>query len=293
MLLVGGSIRAIPVTIMILSRNNFFCPFIPLVFTTLALWGFMGIWLQKVNSFIPEPYLDEVFHVRQALAYWKHRWLEWDPKITTPPGLYLVSYLAGTFFCSIFRCSSRLSAPDMRYTNGLVLFNLLPITLRKVLKKLWQIEAPEQATGVASCKTGICEWQLNLTALNICMFPPLFFFSGLYYTDLAALLIVLHVYGHDLQRQCDAANAGPGPTFRNIFSRETSLVVMLGLLALLFRQTNIFWVAVFLGGLQVIRTLKNFNAECKATEMATIARSSWELRQIYDPPISEAYFEGK
>ncbi len=32
---------------------------------------------------------DEVFHVRQAQTYWKHQWDVWDPKITTPPGLWI------------------------------------------------------------------------------------------------------------------------------------------------------------------------------------------------------------
>ncbi|XP_061874545.1 dol-P-Glc:Glc(2)Man(9)GlcNAc(2)-PP-Dol alpha-1,2-glucosyltransferase isoform X5 [Colius striatus] len=37
------------------------------------------------------PYMDEVFHVPQAQAYCHGRFLQWDPMITTLPGLYLVS----------------------------------------------------------------------------------------------------------------------------------------------------------------------------------------------------------
>lgn len=45
------------------------------------------VWLQSVSQTVPEPYLDEVFHVRQAQVYCAGAFRQWDPKITTPPGL--------------------------------------------------------------------------------------------------------------------------------------------------------------------------------------------------------------
>lgn len=44
-------------------------------------------WQVTVNNWVPEPYLDEIFHIPQAQKYCQGRWLEWDDKITTPPGL--------------------------------------------------------------------------------------------------------------------------------------------------------------------------------------------------------------
>jgi len=44
-------------------------------------------WHGQVISIVPQPYLDEVFHVPQALAYCEGRYGVWDPKLTTPPGL--------------------------------------------------------------------------------------------------------------------------------------------------------------------------------------------------------------
>ncbi|EDO25727.1 predicted protein, partial [Nematostella vectensis] len=38
-----------------------------------------------------QPYLDEIFHIPQAQQYCEYKFSEWDPKITTLPGLYLVS----------------------------------------------------------------------------------------------------------------------------------------------------------------------------------------------------------
>ncbi|XP_051889812.1 dol-P-Glc:Glc(2)Man(9)GlcNAc(2)-PP-Dol alpha-1,2-glucosyltransferase isoform X3 [Pristis pectinata] len=37
------------------------------------------------------PYMDEIFHVPQAQKYCQGKFSEWDPMITTLPGLYLVS----------------------------------------------------------------------------------------------------------------------------------------------------------------------------------------------------------
>lgn len=265
----------------------------PSILVSLALLGLMGLWLYEVNSNVPGPYLDEVFHVRQAIAYWEHRWRQWDPKITTPPGLYLTSYLAGMLLHAVLRYPSRPSAADMRYTNGVLLFNLLPFTLRKILKNLWRCDIPGQSTQESSSSDRKTRgWQLHLTVLNICMFPPIFFFSGLYYTDLAALLIVLYTYAQDLQRYSNPTQSHPGEP-RKFFPRRVIRLVVLGLTSLSFRQTNIFWVAVFLGGLRVIRTLNHLGTECRATRMSTIAQRSWELCQVYDPPVSKAYFEGK
>lgn len=44
-------------------------------------------WQAVVAVWVPEPYLDEIFHIPQARRYCQGRWLEWDDKITTPPGL--------------------------------------------------------------------------------------------------------------------------------------------------------------------------------------------------------------
>jgi alpha-1,2-glucosyltransferase len=82
--------------------------------------------------------------------------------------------------------------------------------------------------------------------VNICLFPPIFFFSGLYYTDLLSTFIVVKAYEHFLQEQW----AQPKST-RAIFT------YLIGVMALLMRQTNIFWVAVFMGGLELARTFQN------------------------------------
>lgn len=46
-----------------------------------------NFWQRQVTAIVPEPYLDEIFHIPQAQAYCEGRWDVWDPKLTTPPGL--------------------------------------------------------------------------------------------------------------------------------------------------------------------------------------------------------------
>ncbi|KAL1612252.1 glucosyltransferase [Paraconiothyrium brasiliense] len=85
-------------------------------------------------------------------------------------------------------------------------------------------------------------------ALNTSLFPPLFFFSGLYYTDVLSTLVVLAAYFTYLSQR--------GSTNYLISSW---LTINVGVIALLFRQTNIFWVAVFPAGLAIFDTLKRYN----------------------------------
>jgi alpha-1,2-glucosyltransferase len=40
-----------------------------------------------VKSVAPEPYIDETFHYPQCQAYCQRNYMQWDDKITTPPGL--------------------------------------------------------------------------------------------------------------------------------------------------------------------------------------------------------------
>jgi hypothetical protein len=41
-----------------------------------------------VNSIVPHPYMDEIFHIPQAQEYCQGNFRKWDPMITTFPGLY-------------------------------------------------------------------------------------------------------------------------------------------------------------------------------------------------------------
>lgn len=118
--------------------------------------------------------------------------------------------------------------------------------------------------------------ELNHALFNICIFPPLFFFFGLYYTDVISAQSVLMAY--------------------SLFSQgRTKGFVFVGLCSLFFRQTNIFWVSVFFGGLKVCRSLPTGRPGIEFPEKPTIldvVEGSWQHSCIYNPLVSQAWFEG-
>ena len=67
--------------------------------------------------------------------------------------------------------------------------------------------------------------------------------------------------------------------------------IFLGLAALAFRQTNIFWVAVFLGGLQVVRTVRQSSKTCESAGINDIAKKGLQ-NELYDPFVSDATIAG-
>ena len=118
--------------------------------------------------------------------------------------------------------------------------------------------------------------ELFHTTVNIYLFPPLFFFYGLYYTDVLSVVSVLYAY-------------------RCYLARQHTMVILAGLLSLLFRQTNIFWVSVFLGGLEVCRAIPKGRLDIEFPKQPTfydVIEGSWQHASAYDPLISQACFEG-
>ncbi|PKY01476.1 putative glucosyltransferase [Aspergillus campestris IBT 28561] len=225
-------------------------------------------WMIQINTVVPEPYLDEVFHVSQAQTYWEHKWTQWNPKITTPPGLYFWSYAICAALLAVRGSPTQLSTEACRGTNVAAAAVFLPWRLQKLLD-LIRKQRNDRPSGA---------W-LSHTVLNICLFPPLFFFSGLYYTDILALLVVVEAYNWDLKRM-----SGLG-----VASTPTLVFIGLGVAALAFRQTNIFWVAIFLGGLRVIRKLRVTSKPCKSTGFVDVARRGFN-NELFDPLVSEASF---
>ncbi|OCL03596.1 glycosyltransferase family 59 protein [Glonium stellatum] len=236
-----------------------------------------AVWLQSVSRTVPEPYLDEVFHVRQAQVYCAGAFHQWDPKITTPPGLYLISYV-------VFWLTGRCDIYAIRALNvfGVCLivwesFDIL-LALRRANRSKTNEEDKSQEDS----------WQLTLLdahkAVNIGLFPPLFFFSALYYTDVVSTWYVLKGYKHFLQsQQPNSSLLGPG--VRTVF---------IGIAALFFRQTNIFWVAIFPAGLAVINALRNDQDRqhpTKVQDLSKIINESWQNSVLYDCPVENAGLE--
>lgn len=133
---------------------------------------------------------DEPFHVPQAQAYCNGDWTTWDPKITTPPGLYVLpnpsgpsklTHIPHRYVLSVilkrfitFKCN----LPVLRLTPLLTLL-ALPFPLTRLLCYHKRLRPP------ASFFTPTAE------SVVLSAFPVVWFFGFLYYTDVPSVLFVM------------------------------------------------------------------------------------------------------
>jgi len=170
---------------------------------------------KQVTDQVPEPYMDEIFHIPQAQAYCAGNYSEWNPKITTLPGLYLfsVGLLRPLHLLSSSSSLSLLvtcTVPSLRAVN--LLLGLTNLVLLHTLTRARH-----------GAKDGYSE-QLGLwSSLNLSLLPPLFFTNLLYYTDPLSTCLVLLTYTLHL-------------------SGKEYLAACAGFLSVICRQTNIVWV---------------------------------------------------
>ena len=236
-----------------------------------------SFWLSLVNQYVPHPYLDEIFHVPQAQAYLAGQWYIWDPSITTPPGLYLFSYLKN-WAAELAGKPSSSSTADIRSSN----LSAYPLLLYAVFKLLEEFRPGDDrsATGEKSRQVA----HLATTSLNICLFPVIFFFTGLYYTDIVAVISFLLLY------LLDQKSNGRG------LSRDLGGILFLplvGALSLLCRQTNIFWAVIFLGGMQIVITVRAKSRGTHGKTVRGVIWRGWKFGEVYDSLVEEAYLEGE
>lgn len=125
---------------------------------------------------------------------------------------------------------------------------------------------------------------------NIALFPVLFFFSGLYYTDVVSTLSVLVAYYHHLHRVREE---------RSSFLSDWTTII-LGVLTLVMRQTNVFWVVVYMGGLEAVATVKALRPDPVAKpSMKTVGEAvkfyAWRysVGDVHDPPLNTAWPDGE
>ncbi|KAK4170468.1 family 59 putative glycosyltransferase [Cladorrhinum sp. PSN259] len=231
------------------------------VITTLGVFfvlSFSWLWYILTNRLVPDPYLDEVFHIPQAQVYCDGDFQHWDDKITTPPGLYLFSVAYSKYRDVICTVS------NLRYHNLVIIPWIMFIAsqCRKLiearqaerrLNKPVVLGAPQNPFSLYAAHTGV----------NIALFPVVFFFSALYYTDVLSTFVVLLAYLNHLLR----VQAGSSPSLlRDIWT------VIIGVLALFMRQTNIFWVVIYMGGLEAVHVLRQIKPAA----------------QVHDPPLDES-----
>ncbi|PBP18436.1 putative alpha-1,2 glucosyltransferase alg10 [Diplocarpon rosae] len=226
-----------------------------------ALYGLANFWLGHVTKNVRGPYLDEVFHIPQAQAYCQGRYDVWDPKLTTPPGLYI---FASAYAKAV--AYGKCTPSVLRSFNvfALIMVFAYASDCRALLSRTRQ-RAPRVDAANSTFQTHIwSDGSKRLspseihTALNIALFPLLFFFSSLFYTDILSTCLVLRMYRLFLERKWACNNSGEGLVW----------LYLTGVVALWMRQTNIFWVAVFMGGLELVRTIEANQTLSPDTEVA-------------------------
>jgi alpha-1,2-glucosyltransferase len=123
----------------------------------------------EISRLLPGPFMDEVFHFGQTLQYFRGNWSQWDPMITTPPGLYIVSFLTLRLVSASVCTLSKLRIINCAFGIGTFLVSF------RIGRKLKLSFACERA-------------------LLIVLLPNLFIFHGLFYTDAGSTFFCLLAY---------------------------------------------------------------------------------------------------
>uniref|UniRef100_A0A803MJ51 Dol-P-Glc:Glc(2)Man(9)GlcNAc(2)-PP-Dol alpha-1,2-glucosyltransferase n=1 Tax=Chenopodium quinoa TaxID=63459 RepID=A0A803MJ51_CHEQI len=166
-----------------------------------------------VNSIVPDAYMDEIFHIPQVQQYCKGNFKSWDPMITTPPGLY---YLSLAHIASLF--------PGMLLLQRISSFTDLCSTaiLRSVNGALAVICSILIYEIIAQLRPALDRRKATVYTIVLSLYPLHWFFTYLYYTDVASLVVFLAMYLASLKK-------------------NYVLSALLGALAVCIRQTNIIW----------------------------------------------------
>ena len=215
-------------------------------------FGAIGIALLVGLNQDIDPYMDEIFHVPQAQRFCSHDFNYYDPKITTPPGLYILSLLLYRSIRLIPNSLVKCSTTFLRCTNGIISLGILPMLylLRSELYPPPKRRRSGRITRGNSINGTDQEIEINrlhsLHSTVIFMYPISAFFYALYYTDSAALLMFLTTYYMSLleTHQEGETSASSSPVL-SIISKITLLLS--SSLAILARQTNAVWLMFIFG----------------------------------------------
>ncbi|XP_046357840.2 putative Dol-P-Glc:Glc(2)Man(9)GlcNAc(2)-PP-Dol alpha-1,2-glucosyltransferase [Haliotis rufescens] len=202
----------------------------------LLLYAACGITVLKViNEVQGKPYMDEIFHIPQAQQYCHGNLSEWDPMITTLPGLYLMS--AGV----LVPVARLLQVPPASVCSTLVLRGVNLLFMLANVCVLYLLAAAIPNGKKKNQRTD----SLSQTLQGLCLglYPVLYFFTFLYYTDPGSVLWVLLMYLACLRHAHVSAS-------------------ICGAIAIMFRQTNIIWV-VFMAGIACEKDVFKWLDDCK------------------------------
>lgn len=159
-----------------------------------------------VNNAATTPFIDERFHLAQCQTYCAGKWAQWDPKITTPPGLYILGYIYSSIVGKVLgvsdACGSAGVLRSLNLIGGLV---AMPLVLRQFKRY---------------CLDQF--WTVNVVAQ-----PLLFTYYFLFYTDIWLAILV----GASVACAFGAADK----------RGYTVISAVCAFASLWFRQTNAVW----------------------------------------------------
>lgn len=183
------------------------------------------------------------------------------------------------------------SAFTLRMTNwvALILLAWAALQCRRLIEAAYTFRRGQEHNGNLARKHRLSIYALH-SGINIALFPLLFFFSGLYYTDVFSSLVVLLAFWNHLNRMSNES--------KTVSQRSNLLVILLGVASLFMRQTNVFWVVVFMGGLEAVYAVKS--TQPPRTEPGQFDRqtmfkyllSRYSQGDVHDPPLDKAGLEG-
>ena len=168
--------------------------------------------------------VDEIFHVPQAQRYCAGDWQAWDAKITTPPGVYVLSAATSRIIAAAIRSDDirALCTSDfLRITTNVPCAALAAFAIANAQSRTRDTSS-SSPTSSSSTSTSKSSASASARAVVLSLFPPHVFLCGLYYTETPSTAFVLSAYA--------AARNG-----RTILS-----ACALGA-AVITRQTNAVW----------------------------------------------------
>lgn len=192
-----------------------------------------------------EPYMDEIYHYPQGLAYCHNKFHIWDPKITTFPGLYIISYIFKSIVMlplmalGISDKNNYISCSIMYYRG----YNIVLAALSLVL----YVECRQNLNPSLDMK--IQNW---LISIILFLYPLNFFYYFIYYTDTTSTFFLLLVYYLSIKRRREYQIVKESRVKFIVMSIATFVAAIM---AVLMRQTNAIWI-LFIAGTIVIDDLK-------------------------------------
>ncbi|XP_049805177.1 putative Dol-P-Glc:Glc(2)Man(9)GlcNAc(2)-PP-Dol alpha-1,2-glucosyltransferase [Schistocerca nitens] len=196
------------------------------------MWNVYSVWFvfsvytllifERLHKVHPIPLVDEVFHIPQARNYCDGNFLQWDPKITTLPGLYVFSVI-------YLKIAGLFMGQDFCDVHGLRVFNVFLCLANFILiyKLQRQISTLGRWCDGRKCLADECKWRDLATALNMSLFPVLYYFAFFYYTEQLSTFTVLLTYSLSLTE----------------YTKESAIM---GVISIFVRQTNVIWIGFIL-----------------------------------------------